>query len=165
MHFSGSFFKSLEKNRRGRMPFATSSENWRSSRATFERILFRQYSGSLSRRPSGNRPCQKSPSTKTASFFEGKYASGVQGIPFRCFRYRKAGQNRFMSRKNRFSGSVFFDLIRRITSERFSGEKMSAISVIFIRPVREEGPLGVSTGAPGRNRTYILAFGGPYSIR
>lgn len=32
-------------------------------------------------------------------------------------------------------------------------------------PSRERRGPKVSDGAPGRNRTYILAFGGPYSIR
>ncbi len=59
-------------------------------------------------------------------------------MPFRCFRYRKAGQKRFMSRKNRFSGSVFLDFIRRMTSDRFSGEKMSGMVFLRTKPFHGE---------------------------
>ncbi len=166
---SGSFFSSLAKNRIGRMPFARSSPNCRSSRAMFVRILFCQYSGSFSSRPSFSFPCQKSPSTKTAIFCRGKNTSGVPGTPLRCFLYRNSGQKRFMSEKSCFSGHVFLDLIRRMTSDRFSGVKMSAMSACLRfktkAPSRERRGPKVSDGAPGRNRTYILAFGGPYSIR
>lgn len=126
-HSSGFFFSSLAKKRNGRMPFASNSANCRSSRAIFVRILFCQYSGSFSKRHSLSFPCQKSPSTNTAIFCRGKNTSGVPGTPFRCFLYRNSGQKRFMSEKSCFSGPVFLDLIRRMTSDRFSGVKMSTI--------------------------------------
>lgn len=168
-HPSGSFFSSLAKNLSGRMPFASNSQNCRSSRAMFVRILFFQYSGSFSSRPSFNFPCQKSPSTNTAIFCRGKNTSGVPGTPLRCFLYRNSGQKRFMSEKSCFSGPVFLDLIRRMTSDRFSGVNMS-VTCRRVRfqnesPVIRRRGLIVRHGAPGRNRTYILAFGGPYSIR
>ena len=126
-HPSGSFLSSLAKNRIGRIPFASNSQNCRSSRAILVRILFCQYSGNFSSRPSFSFPCQKSPSTKTAIFCRGKNTSGVPGTPLRCFLYRNSGQKRFMSEKSCFSGPVFFDLIRRMTSDRFSGVNMSVM--------------------------------------
>lgn len=144
-HPSGSFFSSLAKKRSGRIPFASNSQNCLSSRAMFAVILFLQYSGSFSSRHSLSFPCQKSPSTNTAIFCRGKNTSGVPGTPLRCFLYRNSGQKRFMSEKSCFSGPVFFDLIRRITSERFSGVNMSAMFVFKIKaPSRKRrGPWGI----------------------
>ena len=147
------------------MPFARSSPICRSSRSILLLILFCQYSGIFSNRPSLSFPCQKSPSTKTANFFPGKNTSGVPGMPLRCFLYRKFGQKRFTSEKSSFSGFVFFDLIRRMTSDLFSGVNMSVMGFSKRKPFRFMKGLLTTHGAPGRNRTYILAFGGPYSIR
>lgn len=122
-----------------------SSPNCRSSRAIFVRILFCQYSGSFSSRHSFNFPCQKSPSTKTAIFCLGKNTSGVPGTPLRCFLYRNSGQKRFMSEKSCFSGPVFLDLIRRMTSDRFSGVNMSAM--VRYRSFEMKTPSGSRRGS------------------
>jgi hypothetical protein len=65
-----------------------------------------------------SRPCQKSPSTNTATFAEGKTKSGVPGKARQCSRYRKPSfQHAF---RNATSGPVFSVLTEDIIPDRLS---------------------------------------------
>lgn len=88
-------------------------------------IFWRQNLGSLRILAAGIFPCQKSPSTKTATFREGNAKSGVPGKLLACLRYLKVFHSGRANANKVFSGPVFLDRMEAMMRLRWAGEKMS----------------------------------------
>ena len=75
-------------------------------------------------------PCQKSPSTKTATRWEWKVKSGRPGRRL-CRRHPQTPDARNAARRRNSVDRLPRGFMPRIISERFEREKMSAISAIL----------------------------------
>lgn len=76
-------------------------------------------------------PCQKQPLTCMATLFLRTTISGVPGRLFTCVENRIPRLRNAFIRRN--SGFVPFDLIVRITLDRFSGVNISIYSVVLAK--------------------------------
>lgn len=106
-------------------PSERSFRKLRWSRSRFDRSLFCQNGVSLRSQTGSRQPCQKSPSTKTATYSLGKTMSGRPGS-LRAWQRKRTPFAR-SSRCTTCSSEPFFSLTRFIARERCWGVRWSAI--------------------------------------
>lgn len=118
-----SFVTSCSQSRTTVQPIALSSFRFRASLRQVALILASHFSDSLSRHSLKRHPCQKSPSTNTATMAPRNTRSGRPGRSGTWLSH--SSPSAAMAAATAFSGPVFFPLILAMTALRFSGDIMS----------------------------------------
>ena len=106
-----------------------------------------QYSAPFSgKRPCVGHPCQKQPSTNTASLAFLKRTSGRPSTPFDCFRGRSPTSKR--ARRSASSGFVPVDFTRPINSDLWLFDKTSMPQEYACAPARQDVAIRLPTAWP-----------------